>query len=649
VEAIAEIDVTAPVGSNKAAEERAVGLFREIKDHARAERRRFDHVWWENGRYFQGNHWPWNRPLWKSAPTTNFCASAIIPSIALLTDNRPRPEVMALDPSNYHTAAALHESMEWVLRDQDFELLLPQVLLSAAILGTGFFETDYDPFRKRIIVRQRDTYDVMVLGGIDVEQCEFVLVRSWLPLYRIRQLYPRQGPRVKAEAVLTEPIYDGERRPRESVPGGHFLRNAATMYDLAGKNPMQFYTLTPESGSGDTKFAQGASVWQFYMRDPNRDRYPTWRHITLSGDVVLADRPIRRRNGRIPLVKFNNFDWDSEFWGRPEIHDIKGPNTTHNLTHGMILDCIRVGMMPPLLFGALSGFDSTSWMVKPGLALPYDERGGKPYWMPPIPISPVMFSLLSMNEGHIRALTGQGDAPEGALPFKGASGVLVAQMREAAQTRVRQKARNLEVAMKRLGEQIVSDIQQFWTEEKTLPLVGPPPPERLASLDPKGLVLGRNEEVTAFVVNRVLDVIPPKFPGDKPQPIMLNDVSIGEYVVRVNGVSGRPLSRRAMLVEAIELFKIGAVDRQYVWKLLDVPEQEKVRMMAEFERMRREAMAQQQQMAAMKQGGQAPQLPAAAGVPAIPEAGAEPEVPVGSEMGSGVPTQAPPAFVQNAV
>lgn len=626
------------VGSPLPGERKLCGFFREALDMMQTDRHRHDHVWWENGRFVQGNMWPWYRPLWKASPSTNFCSTSIIPAIALLTDSRPKPEVQALDPANYHVAAALEAGIEWVLRDNDFDLLLPKVLLTAGILGTGFLEVDYDQFRKKIVVRQRDTYDVWTLGGMDVEDCEFVAVRSWLPLWRIRQMYPTQGSRVDPETDDVGSFQSGERRPRDPVPGGQFLRQTFTQYDLTGKNPHQYYSPNSSPTDQSLDYAKGASVWQFYFRDPDRQKYPTWRHVTLTSTVVLADRPIKTRNGRIPLIKWNNFDWDSEFWGRSEIQDVKPLNVTYNMLYGIILDMLRLGAQPPLLVSSMSGIDDTTWQARPAMVKQFDDRGGKPYWMPTMQINPALFNLLSMIESQIRVMTGAGDAAEGNLPFKGASGVLMAQMRESSQTRIRAKGRALEVLMKRLGEQLVSSIQQFWTYEQILPLVGPMAPDRLAAM--QGLV-GDPTKGAGIVLNKFVDVLPAKIPGEKPTPVVLNDVTIGQYLVRVNGTSSLAMSRRAQLAEAVELFKIGAVDRQYVWNLLVVPEQEKIRMMAVFEA----------QAAAMQAAQGAPQGtqagPPPGGPPGGPPPGGVPNIPVGSAIGSGSPVP-PPNFMPQA-
>lgn len=572
--------------------ERMVGYHNEALKTAENTRARHDLVWPENDRFFHHDMWPSGRPKWRSAPVTNFCKSAIVPMVALLTDNRPRPEVQPLEPGLSPLAASLGAAMDFVFHDQDFGLLLPQVLTTAAINGSGFLSVSHDPWRpNRLILSEKDIYNVFALGGTDIERCSHFWYRDWMSLSEIRAYYPEHGAKVKDE----EPESSPRVRPREILR--QIVEDAPNYRSTSSGTPDN--RTRPGSNPDQADWphhGKGAWVWQFFYKDmsvkPDGTRFfPFWRWVTIANGVVLKDRPIEEEiaSGLIPVVKFNNYDWPGEFWGASELEDIKRLNVIHNLVFGLILDLIRLGASPPLLVPVLSGLDSTKYMARPGLVLDYDSRGGDPHWMPPPVISRSMIDILSLVETLIRTMTGMGEISEGALPFKGASGVLVAQLRELSQTRLRHKSRILEVAIKRLGERVLFMIQQFWKMREIIPLVGDVDEEKMAAFHPETVQMDPVSRRAFVVINEIADVDP--VTGEY---VRLNNLAAGRFAVRVNTVSTLVDNKRQRMVEAIELAKSGVLDPEGAREYSPLPEPVKARMRARERAKQQAAMAAQQ-------------------------------------------------------
>lgn len=610
-------------------DERLLSYEEEAFQSALGARARFDCVWPENDRFFLNDQWKKDRPKWRSAPVTNFCRTAILPMIALLTDNRPKPEPMAIDPGLTQLQAALGAGIDYVFDDQNLSSLLPQVLLTGAINGSGFMGWSHDPFRPtRIELREIDCYNVFALGGSDVDKCSHFWTREWMSLDQIVAHYPEKGKQVKSEDPDSAP----RQRPREAMrpviedSPSFRVSSGGTMASRPGNRGENVID------SGWNQHGKGAWVYQFYYADRRsvvggKLAYPTYRWITKANGIILKDRPLEHdiASGLIPVVKWNNFSWSNEFWGASELHDIKRLNVLHNLIFGLILDLIRLGACPPLLIPSLSGLDASKFMVRPGMVCEFDNRFGEPHWMSPVQVTPTMVNMLALIEAYIRTMTGSGEVSEGALPFKGASGALVAQLRELSQTRVREKGRSLENFMKRLGERVMHAIQQFWRVEDTIPLVGEVSPAKIAMYHPETVHMDEQSMRAFLRINQIVDIN-----AQDGSYIRLNDMSAGRFLMRVHGISGLPLSRRARMLEGMELKKHGVLDAEAVMEYADIPEPIKWRM---AKRRAQAAAAEQQAAMAAQAGGGPPGPPAGA-----PE-GAEPppgnfSLPLEASMGS---------------
>jgi hypothetical protein len=605
--------------------ERLLAYEQEAFATALKSRARFDNVWPENDRFFLNDQWKRDRPKWRSAPVTNFCRSGVLPMIALLTDNRPHPEPMALDPGLSQLQAALGAAVDFVFDDQDVPILLPQVLLTGAINGSSFMGLSHNPLMPtRLGLREIDCYDTFALGGSDIDTSSHFWTREWMSLAQIRVQFPEQGARVMAE----EPDSAPRQRPREIM--------RPTIEDAPSFRVSSGGLLSGRPGRGSdeamggewNQHGKGAWVYQFYYKDPRpgpggKPVYPTFRWITKANGVVLKDRPLEQdfACGLIPVVKWNNFSWSNEFWGASELHDIKRLNVLHNLVFGLILDLIRLGACPPLLVPSLSGLDVSKFVVRPGMVCEYDSNYGEPHWMSPVQVSPTMVNMLALIETYIRTMTGSGEISEGALPFKGASGVLVAQLRELSQTRVRMKSRALESFMKKIGERVMYAIQQFWTVEDTIPIVGEVSPAKVARFHPETVHMDEQSMRAFLRINQIVDIN-----AQNGEYVRLNDLRAGRFLMRVHGISGLPLSRRARMLEGMELKKAEVLDAEAVMEYADIPEPIKWRM----QQRKAEAMAAQQA--------------AAQAQPVAPPTGASPEnpapppesiaLPLGPTMGS---------------
>lgn len=613
---------------NSKEEERTVSYLKSLLKDAVKDRLRFEGDWQLATEFFQNKQWEHEGPINRSRASINLCSKVIRATTPLLTDKRPMMEVLPTHPDHYALADVFHAAIQYVMYDQQFLRKLARNMVISQCIGTCFFEVVWDPEldmqRGGIALRIVSPWNVLALGSDDVQDCEVVAIRRRMPMAKLRRLYPDRAHLVQPEVDASTAAV----RPKLTSTGASRLPVTIDTGGRVDTYNQGFYH--PQ------EFQEATWVWEIYFRDPSTDsvieevanedgefeetivdrlKYPAgWRMITMAGNTILADNPLPYKHYQVPLVKITNMDVPEEFWGEGDLKSIITPNRIINLVLSQILDAIRLGNNPPLLVPAGSGLNINNWINYPGIIAQYNAQYGAPHWMEPQKLDPVMIQVLEMCLKYVYELSGISEISEGALPFKGASGELVAQLREAAMTRIRLKVQNLEDGLSQVGKQILGLVQQFWTGFKMLRVSGLLPEEKLQRTP--NIILGQDGKAAFLPVNQ-------NIPGPGGTPIKLNDLSQGQYDVRVVTGSTLAESHRQKMQDALSMMHVGIYTPEDVVTVMDDPRKDII-----LGRLRMQA-AMAQQMAAM--GG----APVPTGESAGPPAGAPP----GPMPGGGGPPQ----------
>lgn len=570
-------------------------VYAELKEGVK-DRERHDKAWDSFIAYAAGKHWDSDWSAGRSRPSINLCSKIIKSTTPLLVDRRPQMEVLPVASEHTIIADILNAGLQFIMYKRQFLRKLARALVTSQTVGTVFLEPIYDKDDKEIDIRIVMPWDVVVQGAEDIQDCSLVAIRRRLPLDRIRRLYPN-GDKVES---------DHDQVNASSLP--------KMVFGTGAGQPVTFTTgdRTETYSSGRKRYDEPSKnmawIWEVYRREESTHLekqkvvnasgeieeidaevldYPGgWRLIILSGNVVLSDTKLPYKHLQVPLIKISNYDIPGEFWGESDLQNVIQPNKVLNVVLGQIVDSLRLGNNPPLLVPVGSGLNINNWVNWPGMVAQFNPSGGAPHWMEPVRLSPETFKVLDLCMQYIYEVSGMSEISEGGVPFAGASGELVAQLREAAMTRIRLKVQNMESALSQLGKQLVGLMQQFWTGHKILRVSGLLPEEKLMSLP--GIVLDREGHPAFVPIN--------ERQGKGTEMIKVNDISQGDYEVRVVTGSTLAKSHRQMLSDTIALMQAGVYTPEDVAEVLDDPRKDKIKA--------RMAQQAQMQMAAAAQGAQ---------------------------------------------
>lgn len=178
-------------------------------------RKQFEPNWKEEQRAYYGD-------LWKNSnenrPYENHVFKTIEAQVPILTDSMPAPAVRVNDPAYVEQAKNLGKAIDWVNKDQNFELNYSMLVRKQLITGTSYLHTYYDANANNgegAITDEILNWEKVWLSGrtpfiegCDKARIELDRTRDWLMLN-----YPRHKDKIKK--------VKGEEVQKENESEGH--------------------------------------------------------------------------------------------------------------------------------------------------------------------------------------------------------------------------------------------------------------------------------------------------------------------------------------------------------------------------------------------------------------------------------------------
>jgi hypothetical protein len=251
-----------------------------------------------------------------------------------------------------------------------------------------------------------------------------------------------------------------------------------------------------------------------------------------------------------------------------------------------------------------SGVEPESILNQPGLIIPHTP-GNPPVRQPGMEVQGSLFATLDRITQYFDKISGINDVSRGAAPLN-SSGVAIDSLREAAQTKLRLKARNIEAWLTHVGHQMQSRILQFYsiprivriTENENVPTYFK------IAIDEK---LDESGEAQAVATVQDIQPVQDQFGNETFTPTQTRQFEIkSNFDTRVSVGSSLPFRKAQREAKAQQLFQLGIYDEEDLLTDLEHPRKEQI---LEKINQRKEAAAQaaQAQAGAMPPEGTPPQ------------------------------------------
>jgi len=575
--ALMQVNVPDPTGAALA------GRCRGLIDESKRAKQQLEVEWKKYRRFYLANQWPKNRPTYKANNVINVIHSTIESVLPILTDDLPILEAKPRIEEEYTKAEKITHTYKFLHRKLGMENTIEETQLDALTYGSGFYKVTWDADREprnyidsetgELAVDEMGKRRVITIGEVGVfrispfliypdpaatcvEDCAYIIEAKPVDLDYIRLRYPEHVDRVKVEDIPLPTAHSDWSDDPVVIDHNHDRRYSGTSAgdNTEGRKRVMLYEIWVKELSLLRQATEQTPLAYDY------EQFPNGRLITMAGDVILRDIPFPYDDGEYPYVKQDDYPVSDSFFGMGECPNLMPLQKELNKRSSQLIENAQMIGNPKLLNPNQSGIDLSKWNSKPGTIITY-EPDFPPKFLEVTPLPNYIFEILESTKRDVEWISGVHDVSMGRQPQGITAASAIAELQEAAQTKIRKKIRVRDRALEKVGEKMLSRIRQFYDEPRQIRVAGD-----------EGFTF---DEIHAPDLDGIFDI-------------------------EINTGTRHPLSRAGRFQEAITLSEAGKIDDESLLEVIDWPGRDKINARRR-EREQREMEMQQQQMGIQQQ------------------------------------------------
>jgi hypothetical protein len=549
-------------------------------------------VWRDHWEFFLGRQWPSSRPTYRASEVLNYTFAAIQSALPILTDNRPRFSFLPEDPGDTEFAAFLEKITDSDWQREGWNNVVVELYLAGMIYGTSIGALKWDPEANGGLGRIRfvsvDPFQFFPApSAMDINDgsCPWILEVKPISLAKAKSMFPEFASKFQCDVTPDIP----SKYTKESIE----TTDAARIINFPQPKNDPYFAFGSTEQKGDQVL-----VYECWMDDDTMDevelqetdelgrplyvigekpamqkgskkRYPNGRHIIVINNVKVYDENSEYDDGLYPYAKYLDYQLPNEFWGLGECDVLKSPQRIINRTISAAMDNMTI-MGNPLWIVDQGAVDAELLTNAPGLIIE-KTPGTDVHREPGIPLPASVTSLYELALGSFDRIFGSNEISMGVRPTGITAGVAIDSLQEAAQTRLRLKARNMEKTLNELGALYLSRIMQYYTTARwvTFQQEGAPP-------EAFQFQIQKDPEATGWYVASLRRG---KI-GDNGKVILTDEQkrfkTKGIFDVRSSVGSNLPFAKKTKTDKATQLFQLGVIDDEELLKAIEWPNWERV-------------------------------------------------------------------------
>lgn len=504
--------------------------------------------WREYDQIYRGKQWLEYVPEDRSTPVLNLVLAMIQAVMPRIVDTCPKFLILPWHHRGDKALAAKltagQEHLWYINRMQDEKI--GEATLHALKYGTAIFKTVWDP----------DMYD-----GMGDVAYHVVHPMNFFPDPRA---YKIEDMDYCFTAVPKSLEYFLRRWPEK----GRFV--------IPDNDWVEVETL---EGRDQPSKEATATLKEYWFRDREGNMCVMYYTGHLVLDIIggeydrTGDKNPLYRHNRFPFARFVDYPGDKEFWGFGEIEIALTLQQLINAFEAQLIDNTRLmansqWMVNQMLSG-LNEEDAWIFDNNPGQVI-WTHNGGVERLMG-VPIPPHVPQHVDRLILLMEQILGIHDVVQGRQPGSVRAASAIIALQEAANIRVRQKTKQLAVALREMVEQSNSLMLEFYDEPRQVRLAGEDEP---TTLDVRGELIPRMLErgMDAGLVQ--IDETGAPLPGEAER--MFDELKFPEFDVEVRIGPSVPYSQALLYEQAKEFYMIGLIDRQAALEATNFPNWEAI-------------------------------------------------------------------------
>lgn len=561
-------------------------------DKAKKHKDQYDKEWLSYYKFFRGKQWADQRPSYRHSDVVNLVWSYIQGVIPIMTDSRPKIEFIPTEPSDKDFVEILNELFDSDWENNRWLNVLTEVLYDGAIYGTGISTLDYDDDLNfglgGICYRSVDPFYIFPHpDAVDINEDlhggkpEYLITAIPMDVSRVKKDYPEKAKYVKADIL---DIMTGTKTDLKEVKFRNPVDNKVTIEgssseDLAKKDQTLIITAymcdyETEELEEKRKDENGEEQTEFVTKL----KYPKGRKVVCNNKLILEDEPLDNADGRYPFSKFQNYILPREFYGVADVEQLEGPQRAFNKLVSFAMDVLTLMGNPIWVVDTTSGVDTDNLFNRPGMVVE-KEPGSEVRRESGVQLQPYVLQLLDRMEGYFNQVSGSQDITRGVNPPGVTAARAIESLQEAAQTRIRQKMRNLDNYLRDMGRQYAQLVLQHYNVPRVHRITNMDGSDRFFKFSvEESMVEGQPVKVA-----RVRDY-EPNLNGELVPGLEKEFLVRGEFDVRVSTGSGLPFAKAEREQRLLNLYDRQIIDAEEVLKGIELPNAEAI-----LERMQQKA------------------------------------------------------------
>ena len=515
--------------------------------------------------------------------------SAIEQFKAIITSKPPKFSAIAREDSDAKLANVWKVILEYIWDISDGDEQFKQAVHDYAVTGLGYFyayidkEADYgrgeikfkhlNPFKVYVDPNSRDRY---------FQDASGIMVSNIMSKMQLLDAYPELGEPIEEneeklvidsiDTVSEEDYPDNtNRRTMDS-----FTPDVVKDYDYEGssekyrlieyysKTRVPYYRLLDKRNGQERivpqeQFEQMSKDKQFLMAldkgfvDFVEVQQTRIRQTCSVGQIVLYDLVLD--TDIYPIVPVPNI-WTNTPYPMSDVRKNKDFQRFLNKVVSLITSHAQASSGLKLLIpqGSVQDIEELErdW-ANPNATLEYDASFGEPHFPSPQPLSSSIMQLPSLIEKYIDLNMGIFEMMQGNAEVAPRTSSATMMMEDFGQRRSKSKLRDVEGSLKRIGRVVYNLAKSHYNFQKTFRIAQP------------------NNDINEFTVNKRLY-------DNKTKEIQTieNDVSVGQFDIRVIGNSTMPSNKWGEWEIYMQAYQSGLIDKVEALKKTDIFDKEGV-------------------------------------------------------------------------
>lgn len=507
--------------------------------------------------YYDGFHYT-NAWLNRSNAPSNYCFSTVETVHPVMTEVKPRPEIMPRRSMEKRQADALNETATWLMDTSKFDEAIHLGARDKLKFGWNMWIISFDyrtgmPYPRNLSVF--DGYPDPVARNMD--ELEHFIIGIPVATTRLKATFPGMAEYIKPDNIAS-PAYDVAVRPwQQLLENSHRFDgpgNIGSVLNFTGEKWVGGVLQPPPAATGSSALSldtgeeleNGRTTFlcQLFVRDDSlmNVRYlgdemrpdgrtgnmvvqpgahydnpepccPSgWRliSITAGGELLEQPKPLDPCYDGLPIVMDSDYKSTDRFWPTGELDHIIPIQRRLNKRNVLMMRALDLAANPPIITNKDSGIPSDHDTVGAGEMIRIN-RGSDVKWLEYAGPSAQQFNMYGIDQRDIDTVAGVHDVQQGQRPAGIEAASAIRRLQEAAAGRIRGKetpahrarAELLKKLMVCMGKKLQPGITFRATNGE---MMGVSPDDLLAEYDIQfipgsGTVLGRSDfEDKAFAL-----------------------------------------------------------------------------------------------------------------------------------------------------